>query len=302
MRFVYWLIVLLNTGVIFVLADDSEPKITLIAVFGVYLVSSLALILLQQPPFKHINADKFIANIEKVVNNGKQIIFIAGLGIIDILLFALVAPNAVTYLEQEIGIPIILYGLFFFSIPGIFLRLVVNPPGIKLEQLFWAQFHERIFSSNVPNHEKIAPSTYFSTYILNQIQIRRQKTQGRPQQPNIITNMVKNNENGITLTSYPVNDNIDQNNFKSQTSMRQKHSQSTESSGGHLFRGQSQDDKIDPYAQIKEEFLEWFPILKSFTSREPVNLRVELFLDVIVLKSMNDIQIYQFFKNRSIGN
>jgi len=302
MQIVYWFLLSLNILVIYISAENPEPDLIFIIVFGIFLVSSLISILLQQSPFKQTKTDNFIANIEKVINNGQQIIFIAGLGIVDIIIFVLLAPNAVTYMEQELGIPILLYGLFFFSIPGILLRLLVDPPGIKLENLFWAQFHERIFSSSLPNHEKIDPSTYFSTYILNQIQNRRQRTQGRPPQSNININNLKNNENGITLTSYPINGSNDQNDNKIKSSMPQELSESNDISGGHLFRGQSQENKIDPYAQIKDEFLEWFPILKSFTSREPVNLRVELFLEIIVLKAMKDIQIYQYFKNKSFGN
>lgn len=307
---VYFILFLFNVISIVLSVEKFDNIIPFILIFSTFLVTSFLLLLLQY--IKTLSSNKFTAYAEKIINNGQQIIYITVLGIFDLILFILIAPDLVTQLEVEFKIPILFYALFYFLVPIILFRIFVDPVGIKFESLFWNEFQYRI-QDDYQNAKKIVPSASFCNYILHQIYIRHQKTQSNSRPSRNLNNRDYSHQNAqrsyqmldtpshdevdeVILTSYPVTEEKRNLEFIPNQSLL---SSESPQQGQEQEQKQKQDER-NPYLVYHNELLDWFPNLKPFVERDPVSLRAQLLLEIIITQTMNDPRVYQFFKNHSL--
>jgi hypothetical protein len=269
--------------------------------FAVYLGSAILLLMIRM--IKQKKNDSFRAQIELLVLNGQETIFVAGLGVFDVMIFVLIAPNdLIIYLEETLQIPLLFYVFLYFILPVLILKLLVERNGNIIEDQFWKIFRERLVADH-NRQNRIIPSLKFSTYVLSQVHLQQQRHQKQGNKIHYAKPAELTHQEEITLSAYPL-DNNSKTELNSEDSIDKvvntKSFEETTQNTKNYDPTTRDEEKYDPYAPFNEELLSWFPFLKSYVERDPVGLRPEFFLEIIVHKTMNDPQVYQSFKSQGI--
>lgn len=244
-----------------------------------YIVTSV--IILTFYNIQNSTGSDLVRVITKMINSGKAIIYLAFLAVVDLLVFMLMVPtSSLKLLESDMQTQFIFFGLLIFFIPIILAKFSVEPKGKAVEELFWFQFIEAC---------KIRqPSNEFALFILSRIQMKfippSRKTMDYAKEDIQAKGSLADE---ISTTTFPLN-------FSAEESTQNVEPDSKNS----LF-----DDSVETvdaehmYDKYYEEIFDMIPELKVVEELKTVKLRPELFLNVIIERTVKDEKMVQYFRN-----
>ena len=246
---------------------------------GTYLISCILVLLFYQ--LTSTSGTNLARLIEKMLSSSKAIIFLTFLAVLDLIIFMLFVPtSSITFLETELQTKFLFVGFLIFFIPFILTKLNIDPKGKDIEELFWAQFLESI------KYKK--PSSEFSLFILAKIQLkflplnRKKATFDQESTQNEFVS------DEIATTTFP----LDYSQKLEPQELEQQHSNS-------LFDSEEAYSDVNVFEKYFEEIYQLVPELKQLVEKKPVNIRPELFLNIIIDKTLRDEKMMKFFKECS---
>ena len=224
----------------------------------------------------------FLKIINEMVNSGKAIIFLAFLAVVDLLIFMLVVPDtSLSLLEKDLQMQFIFFGILIFFIPIILAKFSIEPKGKEIEERFWFQFIESCKTK--------APSNEFALFILARVQMKFLPPSRVPsdfEREEIPTTNSISDE--ISTTTFPLN-------YKAELS-NQVIEANTKNS---LFDSEEIAEEESMFEKYFEEIYTMIPDVRTAVTMNPVSLRPELFLNIIIEKTMKDEKMIQYFQNCS---
>lgn len=244
-----------------------------------YILTSIVVLTLYN--IQNSTGSDLIRIITKMINSGKAIIYLAFLAVVDLLVFMLMVPaSSLKLLESDMQTQFIFFGLLIFFIPIILAKFSVEPKGKEVEELFWFQFLEAC--------KMRQPSNEFALFILSRVQLKFIPPSRR--------SMDYEKEEIQTMSS--ISDEISTTTFPLDFSAEESNQPIEPGTKNSLF-----DDSVETvdaehmYDKYYEEIFEMIPELRMVEDIKPVNLRPELFLNVIIERTVKDEKMVQYFRN-----
>lgn len=266
-----------NFGILYISLDLKELE-PFFAMYGIYLFTMFIVVFIQSLN-KYENGDALTKLAQRIITNGKGMFFMTGLALFDLLLFILLVPeNSVVYLEEQ-GYSLIIYSLMFLFIPLLLLKYTLEKHALSFEEIFWTNFKAKIKQSS-------NPSSNFATFILARINYRANQQQTR-KNLNMEKELRSINTDEIITTAYPANNSED-----SQSIIKDERNP--------LFDTEDQLVEDNPIEIYGKEIITLFPELEPYTKASPVNIRLELLLNIVIEKTSQDPEINQLFQKMKI--
>ena len=211
-----------------------------------------------------------------MLRNGKTVVFLTFLSVIDLVLFMMFVPDSsIQYLQTELQSSFWFYALLIFLIPILLSKFLLEPKGQQIEELFWNEYRNNVLT--------IKPSMDFALFVLARIQMKLHPI-NRVQQQMEVDYSSKPMENEITTTTFPMDytQQVDPETLETRTQ-------------NSLF--DSPDDLIQENVLEKfyNEIYKVVPALEKMTLK-PLNMKPEFFLSLIIERTLKDEQMIQFFK------
>ena len=242
---------------------------------GVYILSSFAILLVDQ--FVVIKNNSLAGLMDIMLRNGKTVVFLTFLSVIDLILFIMFVPDpSIQYLQTEMQSSFLFYALLIFLIP-IFLKFLLEPKGRQIEELFWIEYRKNVVTTK--------PSMDFALFVLARIQMKLHPI-NRVQQQIELKESSRPLENEITTTTFP----MDYTQREDPESLEIKNQNSLFDSPDDLI----QENVLEKYY---DEMFKVVPSLEKATTLKPLNMKPEFFLSIIIERTVKDEQLLQFFKN-----
>ncbi len=222
----------------------------------------------------------FLKIIDRMVNSGKAVIYLAFLAVIDLLIFMLLVPNSsLSLLEKDLQMQFIFFGLLIFFIPIILAKFSIEPKGKEIEERFWFQFIEACKTTQ--------PSNEFALFILARVQMKFlppvRKTPDFEQEEIPTPGSISDE---ISTTTFPLD---------YQAEVRSQ--EISTGSKNALFDSDDMQEEDGVFDKYFEEIYTMIPEVRKAVDLSPVSLRPELFLNIIIEKTVKDEKMVQFFQN-----
>lgn len=251
--------------------NGIEPYYILLAT---YVTSSIIVIVLNQ--ISRSSKPNLAGLIEKFLSNSRIVVYLTFLSVIDLIIFMLFVSNAsLTTLEVEYQSSFLFYGLIVFFIPMTLTKFYLEPKAKQIEEGFWMEYKRSLTSTK--------PSTEFALFILARIQMKLHPLT-RVQQPADSADEVKPFSEQITTTTFPMDYNQPDLEHQSQNS---------------LFNTEEIVVTEETFTKYFKEIYSIVPGLEELANLRPVNIKPELFLSIIIEKTIKDPQMLQMFKENA---
>lgn len=242
---------------------------------GTYILSCFVILIIDQFSIKRSTSLRDL--IEQLLVNGKTVVFLTFLSVLDLILFMMLVPDAsIQYLQTELQSSFIFYALFIFFIPLALSKFLLEPKGKQIEELFWIEYRKNIFTTK--------PSTEFALFVLARIQMKLHPINRVQQQ--IEANESKPMEEEITTTTFPMD-------YSQQIDSRVLETKEKNS----LFDSNDTLAEENMFEKYFNEIYQVVPELEEMTKLQPLNMKPELFLSIIIERTLKDEQILQYFKS-----
>jgi hypothetical protein len=180
-------------------------------------------------------------------------------------------------LEQDLNSSFLFYALLILLVPLILMKWKIDPKGKLIENLFWVEYREKI--------KQTKPSMDFALFILAKIQLKLTPV---PRSNPRVTNQEEMNDSpidDISTTTFP----LDYSNNISQETLENKPKNTLFDSNEDLIT----ENQLEKYY---DEIYALIPGLEALVKEKPVNIRPELFLNIIIEQTLKDQHILQLFK------
>ena len=272
------LITFVNLGALYAVQFYSKFEPFYI-ITGTYLISCILVLLFYQ--LSSAPGSNLARLIEKMLSSSKAIIFLTFLAVLDLIIFMLFVPtSSITFLETEMQTKFLFIGFLIFFIPFILTKINIDPKGKDIEELFWTQFLESIQSKK--------PSPEFSLFILAKIQLKflpLNKRKSTVAQENVQNEFISDE---ISTTTFPLD-----------YSQNLEPQELEQPQSNPLFDSEESYSEENVFEKYFEEIYQLIPELKQLVEKKPVNIRPELFLNIIIEKTLRDEKMMKFFKECS---
>lgn len=243
---------------------------------GIYILSSIVIILANQ--LAPIDKTLLTGLMEKMILNGKTVVFLTFLSVLDLILFMLLVPDSsLQYLQTELQSSFLFYGLLIFFIPVSLSKFLLEPKGKQIEEVFWLEYRKNIFTTK--------PSTDFALFILARIQMKLHPL-NRVQQQIEAKEDSRPMEEEIYTTTFPMDysQRIDPETLENKTK-------------NTLFDSNDDLAEDNMFEKYFDEIFQTVPVVEEMTKLKPLNMKPELFLQIIIERTIKDEQIMQYFKS-----
>lgn len=253
--------------------SDIIPFYILMAI---YILSTIVIFFINQ--LVPVDRTLLTGLMERMILNGKTVVFLTFLSVLDLILFMMLVPDSsLQYLQTQLQSSFLFYGLLIFFIPILLSKFLLDSKGKQIEEVFWFEYRKNIM--------QIKPSTEFALFILARIQMKLHPI-NRIQQQIESNESSKPMEDEITTTTFP----MDYSRQIDPETLEDKTKNSLFDSNDDL----AQDNVFEKYF---DEIFQTVPAVEEMTKMKPLNIKPELFLQIIIERTLKDEQILQYFRS-----
>ena len=192
----------------------------------------------------------------------------------------MVPASSVKLLETDSQTPFIILSVLIFFIPVILIKIIIEPKGKDIENLFWIRFLEALKTTR--------PSADFSLFILTRIQLKYMPMYQRQPSNQVMDEKIGSVSDDISTTTFPLD-------YNSQ----QVTQESIQTGQNSFFDSEMEESKENMFDKYFQEIYRLVPGIKEIVTQKPVNIRPDFLLNIIIERTTRDERLIQFFKDCS---